>query len=178
MALTITEALAEIKTIGKRITSKRKFIGEHLARQNNMKDPLEKDGGSTKQINSELQAVGDLEERIVTLRRAILVANMATKLKLGGTARSVQDWLTWRREVSKPHAKFLAELNSNIQRFRAQAAKNLLQVADEDSAGENDVVIHLDEKKLFEKTEELQVILGTLDGKLSLLNARTEVTLD
>ncbi len=178
MALTITEALAEIKTIGKRIATKRNFIGEHLARQNNMKDPLEADGGSTKQIASELQAIGDLEERIVGLRRAIIVANMETKLELHGTTRSVQDWLTWRREVSKPQAKFLATLNSNIIRFRGEAAKQMLQVTNEESAGGNDIVIHLDEKKLFKKTEEMQTVLGTLDGQLSLLNARTEVTLD
>lgn len=46
MALTITEALAEIKTVGKRVEKKREFIKAFLARQDGVKDPLEKDGGS------------------------------------------------------------------------------------------------------------------------------------
>ena len=55
MPITITEALAEIKTVGKRVEKKREFIKSFLARQDGIKDPLEKDGGSYQAIARERQ---------------------------------------------------------------------------------------------------------------------------
>ena len=45
-AITVTEALAEIKTTQKRIEKKREHILNFAWRQERMKDPLERDGGS------------------------------------------------------------------------------------------------------------------------------------
>jgi hypothetical protein len=42
----ITEALAEINTIEKRIAKKQRFVHEHLLRQEQLKDPLEKSQGN------------------------------------------------------------------------------------------------------------------------------------
>lgn len=44
--MTITEGLAEIKTIGKRIEKKRTFVLNYVARQNMFVDVLAKEGGS------------------------------------------------------------------------------------------------------------------------------------
>ena len=44
--LTITEALAEIKTLEKRIQKKQEFVGSFLYRQEQFKDPLAAQGGS------------------------------------------------------------------------------------------------------------------------------------
>ena len=85
MGITITEALAEIKTIGKRIASKQAFIGQYLARQDGVRDPLEKDGGSAEVIKRERQAIGDLETRIITLRQGIQHANDETKVSVVGS---------------------------------------------------------------------------------------------
>lgn len=85
--ITITEALAEIKTIGKRIEKKREFIGGFLARQDGVRDPLEKDGGSAKAIAGERQSVNDLEDRIVALRRGIQRANDETSVTINGITR-------------------------------------------------------------------------------------------
>lgn len=41
MGMTITEALAEIKTIGKRLEKKRAAIAGNLARDSRLKDPFE-----------------------------------------------------------------------------------------------------------------------------------------
>src|SRR5579863_1653454 len=63
--LTITEALAEIKTINKRLESKRESVRNYIARDVRVRDPLEKEGGSAEFIKRERQAIIDLEERIV-----------------------------------------------------------------------------------------------------------------
>ena len=59
--LTITEALAEIKTIEKRIDKKRQSLQPYIARMDGVKDPLEKSGGSAAFIKAERQAIGDLQ---------------------------------------------------------------------------------------------------------------------
>src|SRR5439155_22848829 len=100
MATTITEALAEIKTIGKRLEKKRSAILQLIARDSRVKDPLEKEGGSVRYIQAERQSVKDLETRIVAIRTAIQKSNLSTPLALDGQSMSVAEWLTWRREVS------------------------------------------------------------------------------
>ena len=50
MPITITEALAEIPTIEKRITKKQEFITNYLFRVSSTRDPHEKDGGSAELI--------------------------------------------------------------------------------------------------------------------------------
>lgn len=69
--LTLTEALAELKTIDKRIVTKQNNILTYAARQDLIKDPLEKDGGSVKFVKEEKQGMNDLETRKVAIRRAI-----------------------------------------------------------------------------------------------------------
>lgn len=44
--LTITEALAELKTLDKRILAKQGSIPNYLVRDDRVRDPLAKDGGS------------------------------------------------------------------------------------------------------------------------------------
>ena len=73
--MTITEALAETKTIDKRISKKRTFVTDYLFRQDALRDPLEKEGGSVAAIEATRQAIGDLEKRLVDIRRAIARAH-------------------------------------------------------------------------------------------------------
>ena len=69
--ITITEALADIKTIGKRVAKKQEFVGSYLARVEAAKDPHAAHGGSAKVIDSERQSISDLWRRVVTIRTAI-----------------------------------------------------------------------------------------------------------
>src|SRR5688572_14386321 len=104
--MTITEALAEIKTVLKRIQSKREFVNSYLVRPDSMKDPLDKDGGSSEVLNREVQAITDLEQRLIDLRRGIQKANEATEVSLNGVTRTISDWLIWRREIATGRGRF------------------------------------------------------------------------
>src|SRR6266850_8251735 len=104
--MTITEALQEIKTIGKRLEKKRLAVSDKLARDTRIKDPLEKDGGSEKFVREERQAIGDLEKRIVAIRTAIQRSNLITMVPIDGNQGTVAEWLTWRREVSAGQVEF------------------------------------------------------------------------
>ncbi|MFA5152932.1 MAG: hypothetical protein WC554_10255, partial [Clostridia bacterium] len=97
--ITITEALAEVPTISKRIEKKQEFIRSFLSRQSAVRDPHEKDGGSSVLIQRELQGIKDLQQRLIDIRSAIQNANAENVITVEGTTQTIADWLTWRREV-------------------------------------------------------------------------------
>jgi hypothetical protein len=176
-ATTITEALAEIKTIGKRIEKKRQAVATYLCRDSRLKDPLEKDGGSAKFISEERQGIRDLENRIIAIRTAIQKSNLETQTTIGGRSMSVAEWLTWRREVAAGSGGFLTSLNNGIRQIREKVQKQGGQVtsAEADVKSAVDVIVNLDEKTLLEEQENIEKALGELDGRLSLLNATTVI---
>jgi len=179
---TITEALAEIKTIGKRIEKKRQSIATYLARDLRLKDPLEKDGGSVAFVTSERQGISDLEARIVGIRTAIQKSNLDTVTVISGTTKSVAEWLTWRREVAPGAQSFLASLNNGIRTIREKAQRDGARIVPMggESVAETkgvEVVVNVDERALLAAQENLETTLGELDGRLSLLNATTVINL-
>ena len=173
--LTITEALAEIKTIKSRIAKKREGIGAYLVRQEKFKDPLEKDGGSRTFIARERQGIADLEQRMVDIRRAIQTANMQETVTLGGTSRSIADWLAWRREVAPDAQKFLNALRSGVNSVRADAARKGVSVTASETGKPDDVIVNVNEILLAAEIDALEETLGALDGQLSLKNATVMV---
>src|SRR5579871_6226322 len=123
MALTITEALAEIKTIGKRMEKKREGVLPYLARQDGIRDPFEKEGGSLSYIAAERQGLRDLGSRIVALREGIQRANDTTTITISGQTRTISQWLTWRREIAPGERDFLSKLRQHINQVREQAKR-------------------------------------------------------
>lgn len=171
---TITEALAELKTIGKRIEKKQEFVLGYLARQEIQRDPLEKDGGSPQAIEREMQAIRDLGERQVVIRREIARVNADTSLTIGKATRTIGDWLVWRRECATLQKGVLERVNQKVQAFRRDALQKGLAVTEPGKAGAlTDVIINVNERRLSEDIEDFETVLGTLDGQLSLKNATT-----
>jgi len=183
MSMTITEALAEIKTIGKRLEKKRQAVLANIGRDSRLKDPLE--GGSVEYVKRERQAIEDLEKRIVAIRSAIQRSNLGTTTKVGDNEMSIQEWLNFRREIASPRQLFLASMNQAIKQIRDKVQReggrvNFAAAAAQATVttGEKqpiEILIHLDEKTLLEEQEGLEKVLGDLDGKLSLLNATTVI---
>lgn len=176
--LTITEALAELKTIGKRIEKKRAYINSYLLRQEALKDPLEKAGGSAEVIRRERQAIGDLEQRHIAIRLAIQQINQETPVVVEGIKKSLADWLTWRKEVAPEQQRFLAAIRQRVDSARNTAMKvgATLITASESATKPQDVVVNVNEAELAAEMEHLETVLGSLDGQLSLKNAT--VTID
>lgn len=182
--ITITESLAEIKTLGKRIAKKMEGLSPYLARVEQMKDPLEGDGGSVEFIRRERQSIKDMQARIIRLRAAIAYANATTDLTVHEETRNIADWLTWRREVAPNEQTLLSQLRNNINALRTQAqqkgvgfvnaAVTNVQVTD---AKPNDILVNISEVELAAELDHIQEVLGVLDGQLSLKNATTLVTI-
>lgn len=173
--VTITEALAEIKTIAKRIEKKEIFVRQFLLRQEAFKDPLALEGGSPKAIAEAMQSIADLRRRHVAIRSAITAANMRIRVTLGAgsTVRSqtITEWLTWRREVAPGEVAFVKSLQQGIATVRSQAMAKGVRVSAGEAEKPTDVVVNLDEGALARGAEDLEAVLGELDGQLSLKNA-------
>jgi len=177
MKTTITEALAELKTIDKRVQKKMEFClgAGTLVRQEMLKDPHEKEGGAKKLIAQERQAIKDLHTRKIDIRRAILDANMRETITVENTTHTINDWLVWRREVVQNEKGFLDNMIRNIDRTRQDAQRKGVNVSEKETGSPTNVVVNINEKELSEETEMIEKILGDLDGKLSLKNATTMI---
>ncbi|HEX8851189.1 MAG TPA: hypothetical protein VF761_16810 [Gemmatimonadaceae bacterium] len=176
---TITEALAEVKLIGKKIGKKQEFILTYLLRGAMVKDPLEKDGGSETIVAREMQAIRDLEERVVKIRTAIAHANATAQLTIGTTTRTVSEWLTWRRDVAPIEKKLLGDIVARVNAAREQARRATGKLTSDAAAAEpSDILVNLSEVEIQTRVEAIEEVLGRLDGLLSLHNARTTITLN
>jgi hypothetical protein len=169
MGITITEALAEIATIDKRIAKKSQDMVPYVSRPDQMRDPLEKSGGSAKYIAEERQSFSDLLARKIELRRLIAEANAKSELTVGGVTRSVADWLVWKRECYDKEASLLRSLIQNAQGGRQQVRNTMGQTV------EVDFIVNIDEKQAIEELDALEDTFGKLDGLLSLKNATTVI---
>lgn len=177
--ITITEALAELKTLQARITKKRQFVMGILARQEKFKDPLAADGGSVVAIERERQSIDDMEKRMIKIRSAITDANRATVVKLADMALSIHDWLVWRRDVAPGRKEFLNRMATSIAEVRRQAQQKGLTVAPSgQEVKPDDVIVNVSESTLAKEIESMEQILGELDGQLSLKNATVTVTIE
>lgn len=179
MALTITEALAELKTLDKRLAAKRDAVlaGHVLTRQEGFKDPMTDVGGSREFVRRERQAIADLEARKVAIRMAIQRANQVTPLTVKDTTRTIAEWLTWRKEVAPGVGQFLGQLRGNIAANRQSAIQKGYAVVTGPADAKNltDLIVNLDEAELVRDIEMLEEVLGMLDGQLSLKNATVTV---
>lgn len=148
--LTITEALAELKTLGKRIDKKREYVNQVLFRQDGFKDPLEKDGGSIEVIRRERQAIDDLIKRHVSIRVAIQKKNLETPITVGQTTRTIAEWLTWRKEISSGEQSFISKMRLSIAGARTQAHQKGMNVIlpGETAQKPADILINVDESEL------------------------------
>lgn len=173
--MTITEGLAEIRTIGKRLEKKREAVGAALCRQDGLRDPMEKAGGSAKFIASERQSIGDLETRIVRIRCAVALANANTKAWVGDSERTIAEWLYWRRDVSPGQKEALSRMLGTIRATRDKVTKSGFAVVPQGGQAQapGDLVVNVDEAALLAEIETMETTLGDLDGTLSLKNATT-----
>lgn len=171
--MTITEGLAEIKTVAKRVQSKRSAMLTFQTRLDGLRDPITEEGGSAEYIRRETQAADDLVERIVAIRRGITRASDETAITINGESRSILDWLTWRRDVAPGLQQHLQAQRRQINEARVQASRNgsnVVSAADK-AQKPTDVIVNLNETALVKSIEVLEDTLGQLDGQLSLKNA-------
>lgn len=172
--LTITEALAETKTIVARIEKQRQSVMRYLARDARLRDPLEKDGSTSVEfVKRTRQSIADLEDRLVRIRCAIQKTNGETSLTVLDETHTVAYWLNWRREVAEHRGGFLAAIPQGLASIRQPQASRMARNTAEAAPTPVDIVVAVDEREIAEEIDRHTTTVGVLDGKLSLVNATT-----
>lgn len=169
--ITITEALAELRTIAKRIAAKEEFIGGNIGRHSMAVDPHEGDGGSPKLVAEAMQARRDLCDRVVAIRTAIQKKNLSVVLSVAGQEQTVAEWLAWRRDVDSMDRNFLTKTARTISQTRQRIRNEIPE------GMEADLLPHLNEKELAEAIEHHETVVGELDGQLTLSNSTNTISI-
>lgn len=171
--MTITEALAELKTLKARVEKKQQFVLENVVRPGVMVDPMAKEGGQEPAVREARQSIKDLLRRIEALRLGIMRKNLDTELEILGERRSIQGWLTWRRDIRPILESFTKQLVDRVRTARTPAVWKGIQMQSHEEIQKflAAVVVNVSELEVQKDWERLAEILGTLDGKLSLHNA-------
>ena len=174
---TITEALAELKTLDKKIESSKKFVMDYSVRQGTTIDPLDDEGGSDKVIPQKMQSIDNLLERKIAIRKAINASNQNAVVEINKVKRTVEEWLIWKRDVYQKEMAFLESLQRKIVDARSQCVAKGMTLRDDGGQPSKvtEVSSFIKESNLQRRIEETREIYGVLDGKLSLFNATTTI---
>lgn len=169
---TITEALAEVKLIEKKLIKKRELVLANLTRFAHMKDPMEADGGTAAFVEREHQAMRDLQTRLEKIRCSIADANLKTEVTVGETTKSMFEWLTWKREVAPGYLNFLKQ--AHLSTKSAIDNQNSRPGVVTDSEGKQklaELILNVNYLDYIRQAEKANDLLEQLDGQLSLKNA-------
>lgn len=170
--ITITEGLAEITLIEKKLERKRTFVLANLTRAKHIPDPFEKDGGAAKALAAELQSYNDLQNRLIQIRKAVAEANLANSVTLNDETRTISEWLTWKREVASTAKDFASAIARELKSKMDQAQSNPGAYKDETGAVKLvEYVFNAEYPEVVKKSELLHDTYEKLDGLLSLKNA-------
>jgi hypothetical protein len=179
MKITITEALAELNLIDKKITKKNQFITDNLYRYSHQTDIYKNDGGAKKLIEQEKQSIKDLENRKEKIRAGILKANMDNTIKIDKEKKTIYEWLVWKREIAANQINRLKDFYNSLNKANNDFKTSPKFYKNEE--GENiisELIPHMDLNELQKEFEEKQEIYDKLDGLLSLKNATIVIELD
>lgn len=173
--MTITEALAEIKLIEKKVVTKENHVLGHLWRMQSQPDIL---GDSDAELKKEIQSVSDLRKRWVEIRKAIAVANSETKIAIDGEEKTILEWLSWKREIAPNELQFHHQVHNRVKAKMDEIASRPSLFRDQ----KEDNVVKLDSLKLnvdyslhVTAASKVQEVLDKLDGQLSLKNATIQL---
>lgn len=170
--LTITEALAEVKLIEKKVTKKRETVLANLTRYSHVQDPMDSDGGTAAWIQQEHQAIQDLQTRLEKIRSGVADANLKTSVTVGETTKSVFEWLTWKREVAPGYLNFLKQVHMSTKTaLDGQNARPGLVTDSEGKQKLAELVLNVNYLDYLKQAERANDTLEHLDGQLSLKNA-------
>lgn len=174
--MTLTEALQETKTLKERIQKKRERLTVHLARTEATRDLLEDEGGQKEHLKRELQSIEDLEQELLSKWHSITTTNAATQLVVEEESKTLEDWIRWKVQVAPLRHKFIESVLNHLQSVRNKSESDKRQYKDKDlDPRVFEIVSNVDEKRFRDELEWLEKVLGSLDAKLSVKNATTQI---
>lgn len=176
MTMSITEALAEIKLIQNKLQKKQQWVLQNLTKARHTTDPFASTGGIQKAAQAELQAIADLEKRMLIIRKAIMQSNVLTEATVLDKTQTIYEWLVWKKEIAKQSALFSQTIYTHTKSALDKIAHTPQAAKVEDN---KTILVELDANTDYMKASVdaayIQEILDKLDGVLSFKNATTQV---
>lgn len=171
----LTEALAKLKLTGNKMDDTVREMSHYTVRPEQIVDPLAKNGKTSHQFVLEcIQSVRDQAEYLVKLHSAVARTNRTTKVTFADMTMTIEDALTWRREVAP---KLVNMYNGMLTQ-----ARNTRNAKPQYNAGaqmqEVKFVVEFNEEDAMLNLKAINERLGALDMALSIVNATTTVIVD
>ena len=164
----IIEALKELKLIKKKMNGLMAEIERYSSRLSTEVPYFSSDEDQVKEVNSRIQSGEDLMKRFLNLHERIIQTNLTVKLEFGGKMYSIQELLDLRREIGSLMRGVYSSMNDRHaeqrrQQFRGQSESNM------------HIVRLYDEKTKNEKLRDWDDFLASIDARLEIVNATTDL---
>lgn len=170
----LIEALKNLKTIEKRVEKNCAQITEYCAYVSVETPHFETQEKQTQEVASLIQANRDLTTEYLRLKSAIEVTNLNTSVTIGERTHSVSELVTIRRVCGKFVANTLNALTPRIATTRLQQAFNRpggINITEPPK-----VIAAYREEDKNKALREWEEFTSSIDGRLEVVNAETELT--
>ena len=172
VTMTIVEGMKRLRLITKQIESQMEDIKKYASKSSFVESyPLGSKEDHENQIKSLIKSNEDLIVEYVRIKSAIEYTNLITKVDLRGKTYTISDLLTYRRKVGILLLRTHQSLDDSEAERTNRAYLNNSASKDTKVATER----FFDEKMKLSKLREIQDFLGSIDGRLEVVNATTEL---
>ena len=166
----IIEAMKELRLIEKKIATNCTRITQYASAVSTEKLPFGSEEDQRSEVKSLVQANADLFARYLELKQRIEQTNLITRVKLAGKEWSISQLLVIRRKLGQPMLATYNSLNDREARSRMRSAVSGVE-------GKGVHVIQLyDEREKNERLNYWQDFLESIDARLEVVNATTELS--
>lgn len=192
--MTVHEALAELKTLDKRISKKIRdtlFVGYHKITQENVGvTPIKEFEAMNR---DQYKSIDDLIKRRNALKRAVVLSNATTKVEVGGTTYTVAEAIDMKNNGMDNYEELLAEISTQYnhavstckianENLVENATHNLQQIQGGGEMKADEASKFIEE---FTRSQQLDIVSGIncpeimaeLEDKIAIFEAKIDSAL-
>ncbi len=167
----IIEALKELPLIKKKINTNRQRIADYCCLYSFEDSPFGDIGDHQKNFDSLLQSSEDLVKRYERIKLALSITNAGIKVTINNEEKTIAEWITYRTETGE----IQKSIYKSLQVETAQA--RLRNTAVDLDKGLKRTSFY-DEKKRNDNIDHVEDLLGSIDAKLEVVNATTDLSVE
>lgn len=167
----IIEALKNLKTIEKRIAKNAESITEYSAYVSTETPHFETLDRQAEEVERLLQANIDLETEYLRLKTAIETTNLAVTVEFGDRRHTISELIGIRRKTAGFRRQTLGALNP--QKAMARMKENYNKGID--TTNPPRIVLAFKEQKKIREFTDWDNFVSSIDGRLEVVNAETEL---
>ena len=166
----LIEALKKIKDLQRKIDDLKAKIKEHSAGYDIEEATYGTKEQQSQQIKDWIQSVHDSIKEILRLRVAIQATNLKTQVKINGAEKTIAEWIHRRRDLATLECGVWGCLTD-----KGLQKQQVFRLKDAEDTVLSKLHLFFDPKIRDEKIEEYKSEPITVDAKLEVVNAETDL---